>query len=96
VKMFAAPATPPLNAFTLPSEKPGPILASSTHRSRQSGDPGWCAHSDQFLEVIANGVSLVLDLLCASFAGGHSSVCGKSACDRTYSLATGEGCKDRW
>ena len=44
VKMFAAPATPPLNAFTVPSEKPGPILASATHR-RQSAKPGWALGS---------------------------------------------------
>ncbi len=55
----------------------------STNRSRQSAKSGWCAHSDRFLEVTANGVSLILDLLCSSFAGGHSSICGQSACVRT-------------
>ncbi len=38
---------------------------------------------DRFLEVTASGVSLILHLLCSSVAGGRSSICGKSACDRT-------------
>ena len=32
VKMFAAPATPPLNAFTVPSEKAGPIQETEVGR----------------------------------------------------------------
>lgn len=39
-------------------------------------------HSDRFLEVTANGVSLILDLFCSNFAGGDSIICGKSACYR--------------